>query len=132
MQFIVKHYFVKYVQYGPMNVILTLMLHVLRGTPQYVQQDDREHTQDSGGRLAGRGCCDMLQVHPSTIRRCFCHEIVQVQRGASTRCLLPCAPRCRARKRAVLYAPLPLSRNALSDFMIISHNLITARHLSFL
>ena len=34
MQFIVKHYFVKYVQYGPMNVILTLMLHVLRGMPQ--------------------------------------------------------------------------------------------------
>ena len=45
----------------PMNVILTLMLRVLRGMPQcltqYVQQDDREHTPDSGGRLAGRGCC---------------------------------------------------------------------------
>ena len=53
---IVKHYLVKYVQYGPMNVILTLMLHVLRGTPQYVQQDDREQTPDLGGRLAGRGC----------------------------------------------------------------------------
>ena len=109
MQFIVKHYFVKYVQYGPMNVILTLMLHVLRGTPQYVQQDDREHTQDSGGRLAGRGCCDMLQVHPSTIRRCFCHEIVQVKRGRVDTLLAPMRSQVSCQKARRLARPPPSS-----------------------